>query len=198
VPVSAPDAGRGGASALAVGQVTLAIADPAQELFHEFTGNLAGFMDLVLPSNCHPKIRALYDYWAGRRNERAMPMRADLDPIDIPALLPHVFLIDVKSADPQLLVYRVFGTGLVDLFGFDFTLREVGQGVRPEHMPELRARYGGVIRDRSPFYHRARLRDRTNDFTDVDRIILPLSPDGARVDQMIGMTIPIGGLSRRW
>lgn len=155
-------------------------------------------MDFTLPSDCHPKIRALYDYWAGRRGDRAMPTRADLDPIDIPTLLPNVFLIDVKRAEPQHLVYRVFGTALVELFGFDFTLQEVGKGTLPEHMPELRQRYGGVIREGRPFYHRTRLRDRLNDFTDVDRIILPLSPDGARVDQMIGMTIPISAVPRRW
>ena len=155
-------------------------------------------MDFSLPPNCHPKIRALHDYWAGKRRGRAMPARADLDPIDIPALLPHVFLIEVKAAEPQLLTYRVFGTALVELFGFDFTLQEVGKGTLPEHLPEMRARYGRVIRDGQPYYHRTRLRDRLNDFTDVDRIILPLSPDGARVDQMIGMTIPISNMPRRW
>jgi hypothetical protein len=155
-------------------------------------------MDFSLPPDCHRKIRALYDYWAGKRRGRAMPARADLDPIDIPALLPNVFLIEVRHADPPLLIYRVFGTALVELFGFDFTLQEVGKGTLPEHLPEMRARYGRVVREGRPYYHRARLRDRLNDFTDVDRLILPLSPDGTRVDQMIGMTIPISSVPRRW
>jgi hypothetical protein len=155
-------------------------------------------MDFALPQDCHPKIRALHAYWTRKRGERAMPRRADLDPIEIPTLLPHVFLIDVKREAPQLLIYRVFGTALVELFGFDFTAQEVGKGTLPEHLPEMRERYGRVIRERQPYYHRTRLRDRLNDFTDVDRVILPLSVDGARVDQMIGMTIPIAALPRRW
>jgi len=155
-------------------------------------------MDFALPPDCHPKVRALHDYWAAKRGERPMPRRADLDPIEIPTLLPNVFLIDVKGEAPQHLVYRVFGTALVDLFGFDFTRQEVGKGTLPEHLPEVRERYGRVIRERRPFYHRTRLRDRLNDFTDVDRIILPLSQDGLRVHQMIGMTIAISGMPRRW
>jgi hypothetical protein len=155
-------------------------------------------MEFLLPPDCHPKIRALYEYWAGKRGGRALPARADLDPIDIPSLLPNVFLIDVAPGDPPQLTYRVFGTGLVALFGYDFTLQEVGKGTLPEYLPELRERYGRVVRERRPFYHRTRLKDRLNDFTDVDRIILPLSTDGARVDQMIGMTIPISAVPRRW
>lgn len=155
-------------------------------------------MEFTLPPDCHPRIRALYDYWLSRRGGRAMPARADLDPIDIPTLLPNIFLIDVAPGDPPLLVYRVFGTGLVELFGYDFTLQEVGKGTLPEHLPELRARYGRVIAERTPFYHRTRLNDRLNDFTDVERIILPLSADGSRVNQMIGMTLPIGARARRW
>ena len=67
----------------------------------------------------------------------------------------------------------------------------------PEHLPELRLRYGRVIAERTPYYHRTQLHDRRNDFTDVDRIILPLSGDGTRIDQLIGMTIAFGAVPRR-
>jgi hypothetical protein len=154
-------------------------------------------MDFELPPDCHPKIRALYLYWAERRRARAMPGRADLDPMEIPKLLPYVFLIDVAAEDPTRLTYRVFGTGLVELFGYDFTGDPVGNGTLPEHLPEMRARYEHIIRERVPYFHRTRLRDRRNDFTDVERIILPLSRDGTHVDQIIGMTVPLGARVRR-
>lgn len=144
-------------------------------------------MDLLLPAECHPKIRALYDYWDGRRRGRAMPARADLDPIDIPALLPNVFMVDAPAVGPM--TYRVFGTALVVLFGRDLTGLPLGEGARPEHVPEVRARYARIVAERRPFYHRARLFEQGNDFTDVERVILPLSPDGIQVDQLIGMTI---------
>ncbi|MBL8837072.1 MAG: PAS domain-containing protein [Alphaproteobacteria bacterium] len=145
-------------------------------------------MELFLPADCHPMIRALYDYWAGRRGGRAMPGRVDLDPIDVPALLPYVFMVDTPPSGPM--TYRVFGTALVALFGRELTGRPVGEGAQPEHAPEVLARYARIVAERRPFYHRARLFEQSNDFTDIERVILPLSADGIEVDQLIGMTIP--------
>ena len=145
-------------------------------------------MDLLLPADCHPRIRSLYDYWASRRCGRAMPGRADLDPIDIPSLLPNVFMVDVPPSGPM--TYRVFGTALVALFGRELTGRPLGEGVLPQAVAEVLSRYGRIVAERRPFYHRSRLFEQGNDFTEVERVILPLSTDGVQVDQLIGMTIP--------
>ena len=37
-----------------------------------------------------------------------------------------------------------------------------------------------------------------NDHAEVDRLILPLTRDGGTVDQLLGMTIAIGGAPRRF
>ena len=148
-------------------------------------------MELLLPADCHPKIRALYDYWAARRRGRAMPARADIDPIEIPSLLPNVFLVEVPAVGPM--TYRVFGSALVALFGRELTGRPLGEGAKDEQLPEILDRYGRIVAERRPYYHRARLNERRNDFTQVERIILPLSTDGVQVEQLIGMTIPRGG-----
>ena len=34
------------------------------------------------------------DYWHGKCAGRPMPTRADIDPLDIPRLLPHVYLVE--------------------------------------------------------------------------------------------------------
>jgi hypothetical protein len=142
----------------------------------------------LLPSHSHPKIRALYAYWLGKRRGRPMPSRPDLDPVEIPTLLPHVFLVDVPG-DGGPLVYRLSGTAVVALMGQDVTGQRVGDGTLPQHRAEVVARYGSVAREGRPFFHQARLRDYTNDFADVDRILLPLSGDGVRVNMLLGMTI---------
>jgi hypothetical protein len=154
-------------------------------------------MSFVLPADCVPEIRAFYDYWDGKRGGRAMPSRAELDPVDIPRLLRHVFLIDVPPASGALR-YRVFGTALAEMFRRDLTGLEVGAGSQPEHLPGIVARYARILEDSVPFFHRDRMRECANDFTSVERIILPLSHDGARVDQLIGMTIPCDGARRSW
>jgi hypothetical protein len=164
------------------------IATARQHLDEHGTG-------FVLPDDCLPEIRTLYDYWDGKRRGRIMPSRADLDPVDIPLLLQYVFLIDV-ARDPLALRYRVFGTALAALFRRDLTGLEIGAGSQPEHLPGILARYARILAERVPFFHRDRMREQANDFTTVERLIVPLSRDGVHVDQLIGMTVPYGKARR--
>jgi hypothetical protein len=142
-----------------------------------------------LPSDCRREIQSLFAYWDGKREGRRCPARADLDPADIPRLLRHIFLIDVLP-DEFGLRYRVFGTALVQLFKRDLTGRPVGTGLQPEQVPAVRARYARIVREGTPFFERARMHETKNDHTEVERLILPLSNDGTRIGQLIGMTIP--------
>jgi hypothetical protein len=156
--------------------------------------------DFQLPADCRPEIRLFYAYWDGKRQGRRFPARADLDPLDIPSLLRHIFLIDVRPELPRL-TYRVFGTALVELFKRDLTGQEVGAGLRPEQIPGLRDRYARILRDGMPFYHRDRMHETTNDYSEVERVILPLSDGGPEIRQLIGMTIPreqLGPVSARF
>ncbi len=58
---------------------------------------------------CHPRIRALYEYWNGKRGARRMPRRADIDPMEIPSYLPGIVMVDI-GYEPFSLTYRVVGT----------------------------------------------------------------------------------------
>ena len=40
-------------------------------------------------------LEKLWIYWQSKLNGREMPSRADLDPVEIPELLPYVALIEV-------------------------------------------------------------------------------------------------------
>jgi hypothetical protein len=48
----------------------------------------------------------LYRYWRGKLEGRIAPARSDLDPADIPALLPYMML--VEKVDDQFR-YRLLG-----------------------------------------------------------------------------------------
>ena len=54
-------------------------------------------------------IGQLHDYWRTKLNGRQMPVRADIDPIDIPKLLPYVALIKVGHRVRHLYSRCVFG-----------------------------------------------------------------------------------------
>jgi hypothetical protein len=63
--------------------------------------------------------RAL-SYWDGKRQGRRMPSRRDIDPAEIPQLLPHLLLVDVQR-DPLDFRYRLVGTAVTARFGRDDT-----------------------------------------------------------------------------
>ena len=74
---------------------------------------------------------ALHEYWTRKRGDRAMPSRADLDPLDMVPLLPNVFLVNVQQ-EPLDFVYRLLGTGIVARSLRDYT------GMRVADIPAQR------------------------------------------------------------
>jgi hypothetical protein len=79
----------------------------------------------------HPVLCELCHYWDGRRGDRAMPARADIDPIALKAILPYLMLVDVEPS-PLRFRYRLVGT-------FAYEARE-GLAVR-----ELTGRYADEV-----------------------------------------------------
>lgn len=65
---------------------------------------------------------AACDYWNQIRQQGRLPMRRDLNPAEIPRILPSVLLLDVMR--PELdFRYRLVGTRWVNHFGRDDTGR---------------------------------------------------------------------------
>src|SRR5690349_16148090 len=56
-----------------------------------------------------PRLRQAFDYWESKRAGRTMPARRDLDPVDIPALLSWLMLIDVIRKPTLDFRYRLIG-----------------------------------------------------------------------------------------
>src|SRR3546814_19820071 len=72
------------------------------------------------------KLRRLYEYWCSRCQGGALPSRRDIDPLDIPDLLPNLFLLDVIG-DAEDFVFRLAGVRKRDVSGEGGSVRgEVG------------------------------------------------------------------------
>ena len=139
-------------------------------------------------------------YWHGKRGNRLMPSRADLDPVEIPQLLPYVILIDVSGPPPDFR-YRLLGTKVVSISAGDYT------GMRLADLPGKGP--GSVVWDncletvrrRAPF---SRLPPYVGPDPDVrpgENLLMPLSRDGESVDmifQVIDFTRPAGQTARPW
>jgi len=75
---------------------------------------------VLLDKPDHEDVAALFDYWNSIRADKPIPRRADIDPVKIPRLLPFILLVDELPPAGQGRI-RLFGTGLVELFGEDRT-----------------------------------------------------------------------------
>lgn len=135
------------------------------------------------PTIAHPMLATLMTYWHQKRGKRAMPARADIEPAELKAMLPHIFMVDVEH-DPFRLRYRLVGSALVDVLGQDI------KGKYLDEMPLLfrtfaAGAYEEVVKVRVPCYKEVRgiaayFR------VAYKRLLLPLSTDGQTINIILG------------
>jgi hypothetical protein len=127
-------------------------------------------------------------YWQGKCGARRMPRRGDIDPVEMPDLLPYVRLVDVVA--PGQYRYRVVGTELEQMHG---GLKFAGRFVHEALPPSLAARivpvYDECVRERRPVFL-----ENTFLAPDNERVVrhsrvlfLPLSED----DETVAMVLVI-------
>jgi hypothetical protein len=130
----------------------------------------------------HPDLRRLHGYWLARRGDRPLPRRADIDPLDLPWLLGDLLLIDVLR-EPLNFRFRVFGTAIVQMAGFDVTGKTLDQFPLDDMRGPLRTSYEAAVAARRPLAVSRRFhRDRY--YFDYESLILPLG-DGDEVSQLL-------------
>lgn len=129
----------------------------------------------------------LHLYWQGLCGDRAMPARPDVDPLDIPRLLPHVFLVGVESPASRLRFrFRLVGTRGVGAYGREFTNRCLDDLMEPADYAIARRSFERVVSERQPDYREEPFRRCSGQTGRVYRLLLPLSTDGQTVDMLLG------------
>lgn len=142
-------------------------------------------------------LRALYSYWAGKRHGRALPDRADIDPIEMKAWLGNLMLVERLDGGDYL--YRLYGSTFVNQFKVDMTGKRVNE--LPEKQAELlRSEYDAVVHSGIPMSRRYTA---TFDYTSRDkrstwqversweRLALPLTAGGAEVKMLLVAAFPL-------
>lgn len=98
--------------------------------------------------------RQLFDYWKARCVGEALPMRADIDPIDFPRLLPSISLLDVENAGQRHAEHRVkvrlAGTRLRDMYGRETTGLYLDEFLPPQNDSYWTAAFTRVISQGKP------------------------------------------------
>lgn len=147
------------------------------------------------PEDVDAKIVDIHKYWNAKRGGRPFPRRGDIDPIETPRLMPYVTFVDVRPELPRF-VFRLVGTEVARLFQHDSTGQPVGYGIKPHDLPEVLGRFVRVADHGDCVYHRTRMQRESNDFTTVDRIMLPLGPEPGPVDIVLSLVTRVNAQSR--
>ena len=136
------------------------------------------------------RLEEAYNYWLGKAAGRAKPSRADIDPIEIPKLLPDVML--VERLDNGRYRYRLIGTENARAHGVNATgryLDEVLPG--PDYCEHVLGLYEEAVRERRALYSEclffSPLRHQPERHTKV--LFMPLSSDGASVNMVFVMQV---------
>lgn len=90
------------------------------------------------PEPQSPILLALLRYWQSICRDNRLPGRADLDPLGMRSLLPHVYLIDVLPGDrPDRWRFRarLLGEKHVEVYGPGFVARSSTMCFRPLSPP---------------------------------------------------------------
>lgn len=128
----------------------------------------------------------LATYWLGKRGDRAMPTRDDIDAVEMrPKVLPNLTLLEVGD-QPRSCRFRLAGTAYREALGCDPTGKWLDQ------LPVLRAAAGWksateqVIIEGRPVFQVVRFVRWDGMVFDIHSLKLPLSDDGTRVTMILG------------
>ena len=153
------------------------------------------------PPDANPKIAAIYDYW--RRiapGLGVLPGRQHLDPVDIPRLLPHVWLVDVVGS-PRRFRCRLIGTAL-QRSRTGTPLRPgvyVDDPVAPELKEKVLSEFRFVAETGQPLWFRGKANaPHVKQIFELERLYLPLAADGVAVNMLLCMSILYESTGKEW
>jgi hypothetical protein len=132
-----------------------------------------------------PRLKEAFCYWRRKASGRTMPGRADIDPVEVPKLLPDVML--VERSDDGRYRYRLIGTANTAAHGVNATgrfLDEVLPG--PDYAAHVLALYDECVRERRALYSECLFfppgQMQPERHTKV--LFMPLSGDGVTVNMI--------------
>lgn len=146
----------------------------------------------VAESDLDPRLSGLIGYWAGKRQGRRFPARADFDPLELKPLLGFLLMVDVLRGpeDDLRFRYRLFGSEFVFYHGADMTGRYLDEIANAGFRNELLDYYCSVV-------NQGEVRTLSYDYLVGDRrhrfqaVLLPLSADGQAVNIVLGCGVPV-------
>lgn len=132
----------------------------------------------------HP-VAGFSQFWADARGADAVPLRANIEPTKIPAILPWILLLEAIEVDEIVQFrYRLTGSGCREIFGIDFTGKLLGEDLTPEGADIRRREFISVMTTGKPIYSQTEIPIAGREFINVYRGVFPVSRLGKCIDQI--------------
>jgi len=110
-----------------------------------------------------------------------MPSRSDVNPADIPPLLPYLVLVERTGNQFR---YRLIGSAIAQAVGFGVTGDIVGS-----YVAEVRAIFERVFTSASPIFATGRYVHKRGAAINISLLTLPLSEDGKIVNMSVSTLV---------
>lgn len=117
-------------------------------------------------------------YWRRKAGARPMPDRRDIDPAEIPDLLPFIVLWDVLPGGGYRC--RLAGTRICEIHGRELTGMTTAE-LHGAANAAIEAEYDWTVRTRRPHYVERTMFWQHKPYTRYRRVLLPLSHGGDTV-----------------
>ncbi len=135
------------------------------------------------------RLRRFVRYWLDKRGPHIATRRADIDPTEIPWILPFIWLYDYEPEGRRLRC-RLAGESIRETYPMNIVGMCLDEFLPANELPEIHAHYLSVLDGASIGHARGRVyRPALAQGGYVERVILPLTDEsGLRVTMLIGAT----------
>ena len=131
-------------------------------------------------------VRRLNDWWHAPSPGRDMPDRAEFDPVQWKPLLPNIMLAECSNP-PFRIRFRVVGSAVVYVAGFDFTGSYLDEALSPDASEIWPDHYRHAHDCRVPVLGTATVATLEGDPFHYDFGIFPMTHGGTEVRQFIAI-----------
>jgi hypothetical protein len=138
----------------------------------------------------NPLHRQIYAYWQQKRGSRRMPSRADIDPTEIPRLLPNLLISEyLPEGEVGRWRYRLAGTAIAAAFGRNPTGRYIDELTKGDYRAFIERIHRMVREDQRALFCASEYTGARDIPMSAKRLLLPLTTDGQQVDQIITLLV---------
>lgn len=142
-----------------------------------------------LPRDAHADVRSLFEHWQAISPGGGLPGRQHFDPLDVPALLPNIWLIDVHR-DPLRFWRRLVGTKIEEFAGKSLQGGWVGDRLEGKRLSCVENHLAEVVETKRPSWRLGKsLIQFEKGHRELERLYLPMATEGETVDMILAITV---------